>query len=100
MSLKLSTVQHLAEFLNKSPSTIYSDTIRRPESLPPIVRLPGSSRLLFANMEEWAASFVSSQKSEAVQLAKSEDEKPAQRRRGRPTKAEEIANPKKARGTK
>lgn len=87
MIQELFTVFQLAEFLKKKPSTIYSDSIRRPECLPPILRVPGSSKILFINPRQWAASFI--------QLAKvvkpAESEMPTKRRRGAPTKAERIA---------
>ena len=43
---KNSTISYagLAEILCRSVSTVRSDRVRRPESLPPACRIPGSSR--------------------------------------------------------
>lgn len=78
---ELFTLQQLASFLKKKPASIYSDTRRRPDCLPPILRIPGSSKLLFVNPRQWAASFV-------VEKAESDTQPP--RRRGAPTKAERV----------
>lgn len=86
---ELFTVLQLAEFLKKKPATIYSDLIRRPESLPPTLKIPRSSRVLFVNPRQWAAGFVNSPKSMEKILVPL-DEKPVKRSRGRPTNSEKI----------
>ena len=53
-------VEHLASLIHKSPASIRSDASRKPESLPPICRLPGNKRLLFRleDVRSWLASHV------------------------------------------
>jgi len=80
---ELFTIQQLANFIHKKPASIYSDTLRRPESLPPILRIPGSKKLLFVNPRQWAAGLLAGQQI-------SESQPPAPRRRGAPTKAERV----------
>lgn len=84
----LLTVDDLSSFLHKSVSSIRSDATRNPRSLPPICRLPGTKRLLWRSedVELWLAAHVAAdlRTSEIVQL-------PPRHRRGRPTKAEQIA---------
>lgn len=46
-SNQLITVEELAELLRRSPVTIASDVTRRPFSLPPRVKIPGSRKVLF-----------------------------------------------------
>lgn len=81
---ELFTIQQLAEFIHKKPASIYSDTLRRPDSLPPILRIPGSKKLLFVNPRKWASVLLQASKK------KEESQPPAARRRGAPTKAERI----------
>ena len=56
--IELSTVNELAVFLKKKPSSIYADLSRRPSSLPPVFRAPGSSKLLFVNIHQWAEDLM------------------------------------------
>lgn len=83
---ELFTLPQLAEFIKKKPASIYSDLLRRPESLPPVLRIPGSKKLLFVNPRQWAASLLSVQK---VFEKQSKIDTP--RRRGAPTKAEQVS---------
>lgn len=83
----LLTVEQLAECLRKSVASIRSDATRNPQSLPPLCRLPGTKRLLWRveDVERWLGTHVSSS------AATIEDEPtPNLRRRGRPTKAEQV----------
>lgn len=56
-------VEHLASLIHKSPASIRSDASRKPESLPPICRLPGNKRLLFRleDVRAWLAKHVQQQ---------------------------------------
>ena len=81
-------VEDLAELIHKSAASIRSDACRNPQALPPICRLPGTKRLLWRqeDVSHWLERHVSS-------LANSPTPgipKAPQRRRGRPTKAEQI----------
>lgn len=84
----LLTVDQLAECLRKSVASIRSDATRNPQSLPPVCRLPGTKRLLWRveDVENWLSAHVGS----AV-VAIEPEQKLAAPRRGRPTKAEQIA---------
>ena len=81
---ELFTIQQLAEFIHKKPASIYSDTLRRPNSLPPILRIPGSKKLLFVNPKKWASDLL------LAGQKMNESQSPAPRRRGAPTKAERV----------
>ncbi|TCG04187.1 hypothetical protein BZM27_42690 [Paraburkholderia steynii] len=82
----LLTVDQLAECLRKSVASIRSDATRNPQSLPPVCRLPGTKRLLWRveDVENWLGAHVGSAVGAPIQ-------EPAAPRRGRPTKAEQIA---------
>jgi hypothetical protein len=87
---QLLSVEQLAAVLHKSPASIRSAASRNPSALPPICRLPGTKRLLWRqhDVDVWLARFASlgvqhaaAQAANAVGIAK---------RRGRPTKKEQI----------
>lgn len=84
----LLTVEQLSSYLHKSVASIRSDASRNPQSLPPLCRLPGTKRLLWRleDVEQWLAQHV---------IGSSPAPRPADsygpHRRGRPTKAEQIA---------
>lgn len=80
----LLTVEELAKRWRKSPETVRSDSSRSPWSLPPICRLPGTRRLLWrlVDVERFEAGCVTQAQTSAA-FAEG-------RRRGRPTKAEQI----------
>lgn len=87
----LLTVDQLAECLHKSVASIRSDATRNPRSLPPICRLPGTKRLLWRveDVERWLAEHVDGVAvAVATTMVVTEQH---QRRRGRPTKAEQVA---------
>lgn len=52
---KLMTVDDLAGVLRRSPKTVRSDVTRRPETLPPRVRVPGGRKVLWraADVAAW-----------------------------------------------
>lgn len=85
----LLTVEELSNYLHKSVASIRSDATRNPRSLPPICRLPNTKRLLWRleDVESWLAAHVEGGTAPAacdvVELQRS--------RRGRPTKAEQVA---------
>lgn len=80
-------IDQLAAFLHKRRSTIYSDLIRRPHTLPPRVAIPGSNRVLFRDPPRWVAQFV---RQPTTPSADSVAPAPQSRRRGAPTKAERL----------
>jgi hypothetical protein len=84
----LLTVDQLAECLRKPVASIRSDATRNPQSLPPVCRLPGTKRLLWRveDVENWLGAHVNS-----VVAAAEPELKPATPRRGRPTKADQVA---------
>jgi hypothetical protein len=86
----LLTVDQLAEHLHKSAASIRSDATRNPQSLPPICRLPNTKRLLWRveDVEQWIARHVGG---DEVDDARTQPQ-PMKRRRGRPSKAESVAN--------
>ncbi|TKC89332.1 DNA-binding protein [Trinickia terrae] len=85
----LLTVEQLSQYLHKSVASIRSDATRNPQSLPPICRLPGTKRLLWRleDVEQWLAAHVEGLSRPAVSVFSDEP----QPRRGRPTKAEQVA---------
>jgi len=58
--LKLLGVEDLATILRRSPKTVRSDVTRRPETLPPRVRVPGGRKVLWRaqDVETWLADRV------------------------------------------
>jgi len=54
-SMKLLKAEDLAPMLGRAASTIKTDVRRRPESLPPRLRIPGSNRVVWveADVLEW-----------------------------------------------
>lgn len=87
--VELLTVGELARLLKKKPSTIYSDLVRRPQSLPPVFRAPGSRRPLFVNARSWilanTAGFGVTTPKEQPSLSLPPRKKP-----GRPTNLERM----------
>ncbi|MDT4826322.1 hypothetical protein FQZ97_596310 [compost metagenome] len=88
----LLTVDQLSTYLCKSAASIRCDASRNPQSLPPICRLPGTKRLLWRmeDVEKWLAEHVVVIDSAAISTT------PEQRKRGRPTKAEQVAQRRRA----
>ena len=86
----LLTVEQLSSYIHKSVASIRSDATRNPASLPPICRLPGTKRLLWRieDVEGWIAQHVHG-KSAALSVQSARDD--ARPKRGRPTKAEQVA---------
>lgn len=85
----LMTVDQLAQCLHKSVASVRSDATRNPRSLPPICRLPGTKRLLWRteDVARWLAEHVDGHLAERPAFGVDTEH----RRRGRPTKAEQIA---------
>lgn len=90
----LLTVEQLAQCLHKSVASVRSDATRNPRSLPPICRLPGTKRLLWRaeDVEQWLADHVDGGPT-SLQVAIGGVET---RRRGRPTKTEQVAKQRAA----
>lgn len=86
----LLTVDELASYIHKSVASIRSDATRNPASLPPICRLPGTKRLLWRieDVERWIAQHIHSESAASVIPVPDDAAKP---KRGRPTKAEQVA---------
>lgn len=84
----LLTVEQLSVYIQKSVASIRSDATRNPASLPPICRLPGTKRLLWRieDVESWIAQHIHG---DSGIVSPSDDAD--KRRRGRPTKAEQVA---------
>lgn len=88
----LLTVEQLSKYLHKSVPSIRSDATRNPRSLPPLCRLPGTKRLLWRvqDVENWVAEHVIGfTKRGNTEVFRTDDVTTA--KRGRPTKAEQIA---------
>lgn len=91
----LLTVDELAQCLHKSVASIRSDATRNPQSLPPICRLPGTKRLLWRaeDVDRWLAEHVEGAQLHPQNAALDQH----QPRRGRPTKAEQVARQRRSR---
>ena len=85
----LLTVEQLSKYIHKSVASIRCDATRKPHSLPPICRLPGTKRLLWRveDVECWLATHVAA----AGQSDSVNDAVDRPQRRGRPTKVEQVA---------
>lgn len=77
--------KYLAERYNVTPVHIYRTLSSNPDHLPPPLRLPGSRRL------RWRLDFVERWESEHIAFVTESAVLGTVRRRGRPTKAEQIA---------
>lgn len=90
MSILL-TVEQLSAYLHKSVASIRSDATRNPRSLPPLCRLPGTKRLLWRteDVERWLAACVTTSSSNQAPAPQETTTSP---RRGRPTKAMQVAS--------
>lgn len=90
----LLTVEQLSAYIHKSVASIRSDATRNPASLPPICRLPGTKRLLWRieDVERWIAQHIAGESAAIKTLAAGDDSRP---KRGRPTKAEQVARQRK-----
>lgn len=56
--MQLVTVEELAALLRLSKSSIAHSIHNRPQSLPPIVRIPGTRRVLFRDVDKWLDSLT------------------------------------------
>lgn len=86
------TVADLSAILHKSPASIYKDFSRNPGSLPPYIRIPGSRRPLWraADVDAWLQQFIAGAAKPAPITTPTTPTEPPKRKRGRPTKAEQI----------
>ena len=89
----LLTVELLASKIQKSVTSIRSDAVRNPQSLPPICRLPGTKRLLWREEDvvRWVAKHVTPTEDNLSTLAPDTAKNAPKSKRGRPTKAQQIA---------
>ncbi len=89
-------VDELASFLKKHKTSLYSDLRRNPGAVPPPIRLPGSSRLLWDPdfVKGWVRQFQTGTTTIChVQPFLNSSEMPpapAKRSRGRPRKMEML----------
>jgi hypothetical protein len=88
----LISVEELSAYIRKTVSSIRSDATRNPQSLPPICRLPGTKRLLWRveDVDRWLEEHVE------FPVAVQDALLPQERKRGRPTKAEQVARAAKS----
>jgi hypothetical protein len=72
-------IDELSQWIGKTPATIRVDLGRRPETLPPAIKVPGTRGWLFkrSTVEEWLSSF---------ERPRNQQPAPTVRRRGRPRK--------------
>lgn len=94
----LLTVEELSQYLQKSASSIRSDATRNPRALPPICRLPGTKRLLWRaeDVEQWIAEHVAGATETPAAIVFEQQARKS--KRGRPTKAEQLARRRQAQG--
>ena len=86
--MQILNVEELSKLIRKAPQSIYNDLGRNPQSLPPTLDIPGSSKVLFVNVDEWLTSHIKTHQPPAIKTT-------ALHQRGRPTKSEQIARIKK-----
>ena len=79
--MQLLTVTQLSALIHKAESSIYSDLIRNPKSLPPILRIDGSRRVLFRDVDQWLQNQIIVPPAPATTQ---------NTKRGRPTKSEQL----------
>lgn len=86
-------IEALAKILWRSPASIRSDLCRNPQSLPPRLNLGAKKPLwLSSAVLAWLESKVTTPPQPQAVLP----EEPPKRKRGRPTKAEQIARQRAA----
>ncbi len=63
-SHQLIGIDELAKMIDRKRNTIRVDVTRRPDTLPPKVKLPGSRRVLFKkdDVKKWIDSFTEGEK--------------------------------------
>lgn len=83
--MELLTVEQLSVKIHKAKASIYSDLIRNPQSLPPVLRIAGSRRVLFKDVDAWLESLQQPTTHQSPAPTEST------RKRGRPTKAEQLS---------
>ena len=88
IAMQILTVQELSKLIRKAPQSIYNDLGRNPQSLPPTLDIPGSSEVLFVNVDQWLASHIKIHQPPALKII-------IPHQRGRPTKSQQIARSNK-----
>ena len=79
--MQLYTIQQVSKLIHKAVGSIYNDLTRNPNSLPPRHLLPGSSRVLFRDVDAWMAGEIKMPHTES---------RSAKSRRGRPSHASKL----------
>lgn len=66
-TIKTLRAEDLAKLIGRAASTIKTDVRRRPETLPPRLRIPGSNRVLWleSDVAEWLRKCREAEKSNA-----------------------------------
>lgn len=88
----LSIISEASEKLKRAKSTIYSDLNRNPASFPPVLKIPGSAKVLFVNVDLWLKNLVENQ---GIVLEDKKDidiepAAPVKKKRGRKSNAEKA----------
>lgn len=86
-------IEELAQLLGKSPATLMADRVRAPERVPPSYTPPGgrAPRWLVSDVIAWLRGSHAASSPAPDDNETSPTPATAPRRRGRPTKAEQIA---------
>lgn len=83
--MQVLTIEQLSKLIHKSVTSIRSDRLRNPSSLPPSFSLPNSRRVLFKDVDQWMDSLVQNQENRPPAS------QPAQlQKRGRKTNASKL----------
>ena len=90
--MDLITVPQLSALIHKAESSIYSDLLRNPQSLPPVLRIKGSRRVLFCDVVQW----LNNQTKTSLEALTVESIEPVPRKIGRPTKSEQLTRARRA----
>jgi predicted DNA-binding transcriptional regulator AlpA len=93
----LLTIELLSQYLHKPVQSIYNDLSKKPHKLPPPCRLPDTRRLLWRleDVERWIAQHIEDRSKQADPI----DPPLAHvKKRGRPTKAEQVARDRRFAG--
>lgn len=83
--MQVLTIEQLSKVIHKSVTSIRSDRLRNPKSLPPSFTLPNSRRVLFKDVDNWLESLVAAQTQTEAQSQVTQIKK-----RGRPSIAEAM----------
>ena len=66
-TIKTLNVKELSILLNRTVDTIYEDRRKRPNSLPPCLKIPGTSKLIWleSTVEEWLEGCIEKRKGDS-----------------------------------